>query len=210
MTKVCLHCKNVVTPPRTKLCGSVECDTKALQIKQQKYRSSGKAAEKLRKWRAKNPSPRKGLRGPQARPISYDVDENGCWNCTSHCTDRGYPVKSVYRNGKQVRTRICRLVCLEKYGTIPQGYEVRHKCDNPLCINPSHLLLGTKQQNQQDKYERNRQAKGVQHGRAVLSEEQVTIIRNDTRVQQAIAKTHGISQSNVNSIKKRRIWRHIL
>lgn len=55
----------------------------------------------------------------------------------------------------------------ERRGPIPYGKHVLHKCDNPSCINPDHLFIGTHDENMSDKVAKNRQAKGVQHSHAV-------------------------------------------
>ncbi|ALJ97665.1 HNH homing endonuclease [Acinetobacter phage IME-200] len=57
------------------------------------------------------------------------------------------------------------------------GKLVRHKCDNPTCINPEHLELGTHQDNMDDRNKRNRTAKGEDHGNAKLTPQQVKEIR---------------------------------
>lgn len=87
---------------------------------------------------------------------------------------------------------------------------VCHKCDNPSCINPNHLFLGTHKENMNDMVTKNRQSKG--EGRtniAKLTDEQIEKIRKDNRVQNVIAIDYGITQSNVSRIKNKNRWTHI-
>jgi hypothetical protein len=93
-------------------------------------------------------------------------------------------------------------------GDIPDGILVRHTCDNPICVRPDHLVLGTDQDNMQDKVDRGRQAKGERNGRANLSDSDVLLIRSLYEIQglrQAlIARMMGINRRTVN-----RIVRHL-
>jgi hypothetical protein len=57
-------------------------------------------------------------------------------------------------NYKGKNVRVHRVVACEKYGEIPKGVIVRHKCDNPMCANPDHLELGSHKDNTRDFYER--------------------------------------------------------
>lgn len=57
------------------------------------------------------------------------------------------------------------------------GKVVMHTCDNPRCINPEHLELGTRQDNMNDMVAKGRQAKGRAHGRAKLSELEIACIK---------------------------------
>lgn len=62
-------------------------------------------------------------------------------------------------------------------GVIPDNLFVLHKCDNRICVNPNHLFLGTQKTNIEDKVNKLRQAKGLNHGLAFLSDQQVLLIR---------------------------------
>jgi hypothetical protein len=83
----------------------------------------------------------------------WTEDENGChiWNA---CVDKdGYGLFKM--DDKSMRAN--RVSYLLYKGEIPKGVKVRHTCDNPACVNPAHLILGTQGQNNQDKIDRFRQ-----------------------------------------------------
>lgn len=92
---------------------------------------------------------------------------------------------------------------------VPSGLVVRHKCDNPRCVNPEHLELGTTQDNTQDRVDRGRNACGSNHGRAVLSEEDVRRIRTllgQGVSQRKIAVALGVSQRTIGRIHRGELW----
>jgi hypothetical protein len=82
-----------------------------------------------------------------------------CWPMVGRNL-RGYGIISV--GGKNCRAnRVCWTM---HFGAIPSGLWVLHKCDNPACVNPSHLWLGTVHDNNADKISKNRQSKGWNSG----------------------------------------------
>lgn len=91
-------------------------------------------------------------------------------------------------------------------GEIHDGVEVCHACDNPSCVNPFHLFLGTHKANMEDMVKKNRQAKGENHGVSKLKEEQVLEIRSSSDKQTVIASRFGITQQTVSDIKIGRRW----
>lgn len=104
-------------------------------------------------------------------------------------------------------------------GSIPSKMKVLHKCDNPACVRPSHLFLGSQMENYQDmkKKGRERRAKGSDHYYAKLSESDVKKIRKqyikgsgrNRRGNSAIlAKKFGVSQSTITDVVNRH-WRHV-
>lgn len=110
------------------------------------------------------------------------------------------------------------------HGDLTESMHVLHRCDNPCCINPSHLWLGTHADNMADmrSKERNERKKGIsffdnkgmRHGKAKLSDENIDAIRrlsvDGSMTQTSIASMFGVSRSTVFDIQRRRTWKHIL
>jgi hypothetical protein len=103
-----------------------------------------------------------------------------------------------------------RLVYEQHYGAIPKGLVVRHKCDNPSCVNIEHLELGTHQDNQRDKVLRKRHQHGTTHWKHKLTEQDVLCIRaRPKETYKEIALEYDVSKSTIQDIFARRTWRHI-
>jgi hypothetical protein len=97
---------------------------------------------------------------------------------------------------------------------VPAGKEVCHSCDNPFCINPEHLFVGTHLENMQDRDKKKRRTavKGEKNNLAKLTAEQVLEIRvllEKGIPQQKIAEQFNIVQTAVSLIKNRHNWGHI-
>jgi hypothetical protein len=139
------------------------------------------------------------------KPIEWEIDGNNCYNCTSHSMDKGgYPKIKIM--SKVVLMN--RFIYAECFGDIPEGMLIRHKCDNPSCINPEHLEIGTHADNMSDMVERHRQrpCRGELHGMSKLTWEQIVEIRKDTRCYREIAKIYDVSINQVGRIKRRESW----
>jgi hypothetical protein len=95
-------------------------------------------------------------------------------------------------------------------GPVPDGLVVRHQCDNCLCVNPSHLELGTQKQNVHDGIRRGRRnAWGIQK----LNPDDVRVIRAQAArgiPQKDIAKAFGVARNTVSQIVNRTTWAHLL
>jgi len=96
-------------------------------------------------------------------------------------------------------------------GPIPEELRVLHKCDNPQCVNPEHLFLGTQADNIADMNIKGRQVspKGEKSGVAKLTEENIRKIRADDRILAKVAKDYGVTLSAISKIKNRISWSHV-
>lgn len=105
---------------------------------------------------------------------NFSVDENGCFNWSGYRNNAGYGV--IRLEGSL--HRVTRLVCEYVHGKVPlKGEDVRHKCDNPSCVNPEHLLVGSRLDNVRDMIERGRNLVGTKCPWAKLTKEQADSIR---------------------------------
>jgi len=102
-----------------------------------------------------------------------------------------------------------------KYGKIPFGLYVCHKCDNPTCVNPKHLFLGTQQDNMNDMIEKGRSIMCSfpnNRNSAKLTEKQVKEIRVLSRMgltQTRLSIKYNISITQIYNIVNNKIWRNI-
>jgi len=96
----------------------------------------------------------------------------GCWLYTGFRKWDGYGWLNRHRDGKDHYMTAHRYSWILAHGPVPNGLHVLHRCDNPPCCNPSHLFLGTHQENMAD-----RVAKGRAKGAKKLFPDRVRPIR---------------------------------
>lgn len=136
-------------------------------------------------------------------------DETGCVEWSGSSDAAGYG--SMRINRKPVKAH--RYSWCRKYGSIPDGMMVLHKCDNPKCVNVDHLFLGDHNANMADMDAKGRrvknQPKGTRCHASKITEADVPGIRSDPRRQVDIAAAYGITQSVVSKIKLKQAWSHV-
>lgn len=137
-------------------------------------------------------------------------DNNECWEWNACTASRGgYGILKV--NGKRIRAHV--LSYQIHKGEIPEGLFVCHSCDNPPCCNPTHLWLGTNQQNIKDAVDKGLLippvAKGAANGNAKLNDKQLDEIREliQNRIPNThIARIYGVTHSMISLIKLGKAW----
>ena len=140
--------------------------------------------------------------------LGAGLDE--CWEWTASRLPWGYGV--IGRGRKDGKSRLAHRVSWElENGPIPEGMCVLHHCDNPGCVNPSHLFLGTNMDNTQDMISKGREAdrRGAKNPTAKLTRQDVYEIRQMLQqqiYQRVIAMKYGIARSTVSHIKTGRDW----
>lgn len=147
---------------------------------------------------------------PEARFWSY-VDkkaDNECWLWLRSITHNGYGRFTI---SKGIEIRAHRYALYLSTGVMPaDDRQVCHTCDNPLCVNPAHLFLGTATVNMQDMLSKGRanKAVGERHGHAKLREADITFIRSSLESNVALSKSLKVSPSLISMIRSGKIWKH--
>lgn len=129
-----------------------------------------------------------------------------CWPWTGSLSTNGYG--QIY--GIAGKPAIASRVSYEiNVGAIPDGTCVLHRCDNPRCVNPGHLFLGTRKENALDMVSKDRHARGEKHPSAKLTDDIVTGIKGSSKSGRSIALALGVSRSLVTAIRRGKKWAHV-
>ena len=118
-----------------------------------------------------------------------------CWNYSGAKNSSGYGW--VSRNSKQISAS--RWMWFLIHGAIPQGMHVLHRCDNPACVRPKHLYLGTHKQNMIDRADRRRCPTQKLSREAV---KEIRVLRSNGWTVQAIADRFHISNSHASAVSR--------
>ncbi len=135
-----------------------------------------------------------------------------CVNYRGYINKNGYGQLNISVNGKWKSITAHRNKWIDVYGSIPEGMQVLHRCDNRKCININHLFLGTNADNVRDKISKGRQIRGTQMKQTSLSEEDVMLIRflyqqgNSTRT---LEQWFPVKKSSIHKIVSNKTWTHV-
>jgi hypothetical protein len=132
---------------------------------------------------------------------------DGCWVWTG-CKMKGYGQFGYCRRNVLAH----RFSYAQAYGPIEAHMMVCHRCDNPSCVRPDHLFLGTQKDNLDDCAAKGRtnRVRGERHRCAILTEKQVLQIRSRVSERRVdLAKEFGVSPEAISGIINGRKWRHV-
>lgn len=133
-----------------------------------------------------------------------------CWLWVGATDHRGY---GKIRSSDAAGQRAHRVSYALHYGTIPEGMCVLHKCDNPSCVNPEHLFLGSHKDNMNDMDSKGRRhnLKGVCNPRSKLTREEVLVIKACPNIYGAMSKLarhFGVTPSAATHVRNGLTWAH--
>lgn len=139
------------------------------------------------------------------KPLSWHF-EGSCIRVDSHKLDNGGYPRLTDRHGRWVR--IARTILIRRHGIIPREIVSRHTCDNPWCINPHHLLIGTNADNARDRAVRgrNRDQSGDKGSSARLTKNQALLILLSEEKRCDLAKRFNVAPQTISAIKVGQTW----
>lgn len=132
-----------------------------------------------------------------------------CWPWRAATTVSGYGQFTL--RGTRVRANRVSMELVRGVALTPSEF-VCHTCDNPRCVNPAHLVVGTHADNMRDMCSKGRQTHGVRHYRAKLDDAAVREIRRRLLLRHKlvdIAKDYGVDRMTITLIRNGRNWKHV-
>lgn len=133
------------------------------------------------------------------------TSEQGCWEWINPTHPFGYG-----RFGCDKKKHLShRLSYQLHYGPITTKDCVLHKCDNPRCVNPKHLFLGSRADNAQDRTQKGRTLKGSKVPTSKFTEAQVQAIRISSKSNKELAIEYQTKYGTIWAIRNRKIWQHV-
>ena len=140
---------------------------------------------------------------------NVDVSTNfQCWDWKGTTKEAGYG--RFYLNGSWIPAHRISYSLIN--GVIKLNQVIRHRCDNPACCNPNHLLTGSPAENSLDAVVRNRTATGEKNGRTKLKQDDVMYIRRnpDGLTLTKLAEKFGMAKSSIHYIRCGRSWKSMV
>lgn len=127
-----------------------------------------------------------------------------CWIWTGRKDKDGYGIAHFARRKSPAHREAYR----REHGHIEDGMFVCHRCDNPSCVRPSHLFIGTPKQNSHDAAKKGRAFVGEKNGRAKLTLEQAAEICDSQESGPVLAARYGVTRTTINRIRRKEGWRN--
>lgn len=144
------------------------------------------------------------------RFMSHVNKTEGCWMWVAYKDRKGYG-----KFGHKKGTLAHRFSYILHNGKIPKGMQVCHSCDNPSCVNPNHLWVGTNRDNQMDCISKGRARRnspfGEKNGLSKLTDDQVRDIKifSESMKQAELAIMYDCHPSNISFILSGKTWKHV-
>jgi hypothetical protein len=146
---------------------------------------------------------------PEERFWLYVQKSKRCWEWTGYKNAKGYGIINL--RGERVMAH--RMAYELAGGSIPDGMFVLHHCDNPGCVKPKHLFLGTLADNNADMWAKENGRGGSMPGtgnhRAKLTEADVRAIRASNESGPVLGARYGVTRNQIWGIRHRVFWKHI-
>lgn len=132
----------------------------------------------------------------------------GCWLWLGSLNPHGYA--QLGAGGAGTGSRTAHRVAFEIFKRpLNHGEVVCHSCDNPQCVNPDHLFVGTDADNVRDCISKGRNAFGERCGQSKLSDEIVRAIRKSDKTHSELAREYGCSVACISNARAGKTWRHV-
>ena len=144
----------------------------------------------------------------ESRFVKKSMDT--CWEWEGSRNRDGYGGLVVHLGSNKYKTGLAHRYSYELYkGKFDEQLLICHSCDNPSCVNPNHLFLGTCKDNLEDMVRKKRSCRGERNSHAKLTECQVIQIRSSHESTRKLSDAYKVSICTIESVKNKNTWKHL-